>query len=411
MPHLSDRAQKIPISPIRKLASYAEEAKAQGTHVYHLNIGQPDLETPKAFFDAIEKADLQVLPYSPSAGILSLRQKIRRYYQGWGQAVAVDEMIVTTGASEALQFLAGSIINPGDEILIPEPFYANYISLFIAAGAEVVPIPTRIDDGYRLPGIEAFESRITPRTKAILVCNPNNPTGALYSEESLRRLGELVMKHDLFLVADEVYREFVYENQSHFSVLSLSHAHEHVILIDSISKRFSACGARIGCIISRNQEVVSAIMKLAQIRLCPPTMGQIGAEALYDLPQSYYDSVVAEYVKRRNLVVEGINEIPGAYCPPVGGAFYAMVKLPIDHAESFCQWMLTDFTHNGATVMLAPGEGFYQSPGMGKDQVRIAYILNENDLGHALNCLAEGLKVYPGRTSQPDEVSRPVPVM
>jgi len=400
MLELSHRAEMIPASPIRKLVTHADLAKSKGIKVYHLNIGQPDLATPQVFWDAIAHAEMEVLAYSHSAGMESLREAILTYYARHGHRLGLDDIIVTTGASEALNFLAGSIINPGDEIIIPEPFYANYVSLFIAAGAKVVPIPTDIEEGFRLPEPEAFERAITPRTKALLVCNPGNPTGTLYPESALRRLEELVLHHDLFLLADEVYREFVYDGQQHFSVLNLPHAQEHVILVDSISKRFSACGARIGCIISRNQAVMNAVMKLAQIRLASPTLDQIGARALYELPETYFEEVVSEYIGRRDVLIKSLNAIPGVFCPQVAGAFYAMVKLPVDDAEAFCQWMLTDFTYQGATVMMAPGAGFYNSPGAGKDQVRIAYVLQKEDLKDAINCLAQGILAYPGVTYQ-----------
>lgn len=397
MPTLSDRSGKIPASPIRKLADHAARAQARGVHVYHLNIGQPDLPTPRAFYDAIYQANVEVLAYSPSAGIPSLVGEIRKYYARWGYNLNLEDILVSTGASEALNFLAGSIINPGDEIIIPEPFYANYISLFIAAGAKVVPITTSIEKGFSLPPVEAFEACITPRTKAILVCNPGNPTGALYPEASLRRLEEIALENDLFLVADEVYREFVYDGLSHFSVLNLEHAREHVILIDSISKRFSACGARIGCIISRNKQVMDAVLKLAQIRLSPPTLDQIGAEALYALPESYFEGVVEEYVNRRDVLLRRLNNMEGVFSPTVNGAFYVMAHLPVDDAEAFCEWLLTSFDHQGSTLMLAPGQGFYGTPGLGKQQVRIAYVLNPGAIDHAMDCLEAGLKAYPGR--------------
>ncbi len=397
---LSHRAGMIPASPIRKLVAYADQAKSRGIHVFHLNIGQPDLPTPQVFWDAIQKADIDVLAYSHSAGLKSLREAIQAYYHKNGHGLNLEDIIVTTGASEALNFLAGSIINPGDEIIIPEPFYANYVSLFIAAGAKVVSIPTYIEEGFRLPNPEAFERAITPKTKAILVCNPGNPTGSLYPESGLRKLEQLVIEHNLFLLADEVYREFVYGNESHFSVLNLSDAEEHVILVDSISKRFSACGARIGCIISRNKAVMEAVMKLAQIRLASPTLDQLGAQALYQLPDTYFDRIVEEYIGRRNILIDQLNKIPGVYCPPVAGAFYAMVRLPVDDAEAFCQWMLTDFQYDRSTVMMAPGAGFYNTPGAGKDQVRIAYVLQEDDLQAAITCLAKGLEAYPGLKHQ-----------
>lgn len=397
MPLLSERAKTIPASPIRKLVPFAENAKKRGNHVYYLNIGQPDIETPPAYFEAIAKADIKVLAYSHSAGNESLRRKIMDYYQRLGHSIDLNQVIVTTGASEALSFVFASCMNPGDEIIIPEPFYANYNSFSIFSNINVVPITTKIEDSFALPPIEAFEELITPRTKAILICNPGNPTGIMYSKESLQKLRDIVLKHDLYLIADEVYREFAYDGLEHHSVLELEGAEEHVIITDSISKRFSACGARIGCVISRNNGVMDAVLRLAQARLSPPTFGQIGAEAVYDLPQSFYDTIVEEYVARRDLLLSRLSQMEGVLCPRVTGAFYAMVKLPVDNSETFCQWMLEEFNHNGATVMMAPGAGFYATPGLGKDEVRIAYVLNQHDLNAAMDCLEAGLKVYPGR--------------
>lgn len=397
MPHLAERATHIPASPIRKLANYSDQAKKRGLNVFHLNIGQPDLPTPKVFFEAIIQSLPHTVAYTHSAGNYSLREAIRNYYEKYNCILTIEDIIVTTGASEALNFLAAAIINPGDEVIIPEPFYANYISLFISAGAKVVPIPTFIYEGFRLPEPEAFERLITHKTKAILLCNPGNPTGALYPESSIRKLEEIALKYDLFLVADEVYREFVYDGMSHFSVLELARAKQHIILVDSISKRFSACGARIGCIVSRNQELMEVMMKLAQIRLSPPTLEQAGAEALYGLPSSYYEEVVNEYVKRRDLVVQRLNTIEGCFCPPVQGAFYVMAQLPVEDAEDFCRWLLTDFSYQGNTVMMAPGSGFYDAHYSGKDQVRIAYVLNMDDLRRAMDCLEMALHAYPGK--------------
>ena len=396
MPSLADRADRIPASPIRKLVGYADDAKASGIEVYHLNIGQPDLPTPSVFYEALSLHAPSVLSYSHSAGLPELRKAIQQYYYRLGHGLSMEDIVVTTGASEALNFLSGSIINPGDEIIIPEPFYANYVSLFIAAGAQVVPISTSIYDDFALPSPEAFERAITPRTKAILVCNPGNPTGIQYPESALRDLGKLAKKHDLFLVADEVYREFVYGEIPHFSVLDLPDISDHVILVDSISKRFSACGARIGCIISRNEKVKEAILKLAQIRLASPTLDQIGAISLYQLPESYFKGVVSEYKGRRDLLLKRLHQMEGVYAPNIAGAFYAMVELPIDDAEFFCKWMLSDFSHNSATLMLAPGTGFYKDPQLGKKQVRIAYVLNEQKLSFAMDCLEKGLEQYPG---------------
>lgn len=406
MPHLSKRAKAIPASPIRKLVPFADEAKRRGTHVYHLNIGQPDIETPKRWFDAIAKADIKVLKYSHSAGIMPLRKAITAYYGNWGHEISTDDVIVTTGASEALSFVFAACMNPEDEIIIPEPFYANYNSFSIFSNVKVVPLPTHIEDNFALPPIEALEERITENTKAILICNPGNPTGIMYPPETLQKLREIVLKHDLYLIADEVYREFAYEGKTHHSVLGLEGLEQHAIVTDSVSKRFSACGARIGCVVSRNQEIMGAVMKLAQARLSPPTLGQIGAEAVYHLAPSFYEEVRQKYAHRRNVVKEELDKIPGVLCPAVNGAFYAMVRLPVDDSERFCRWMLESFQHDGATTMMAPGAGFYATPGRGTDEVRIAYVLNADDLRKAMRTLAEGLKVYPGRTEIASTSSR-----
>jgi len=384
----------MPASPIRKLVPFADAAKKRGTHVYHLNIGQPDIETPPSFFDAIQQANIKILAYSHSAGNESLRQTIATYFGRLGQQIEAEHVLVTTGASEALNFTFMSCLNPGDEVIIPEPFYANYNGFSLVSGVKVVPITTSIDEDFALPPIEAFEELITPRTKAILICNPGNPTGILYPKESLMKLREIVLKHDLFLFADEVYREFAYDNLKHHSVLGLEGLEQHTVVVDSISKRFSACGARIGCIVTRNTDILTAALKFAQARLSPPTFGQIGAEAAYHLPQSFYDTVVEEYVARRNFMIEQLNQLEGVYCPQVTGAFYALVRLPIDDSEKFCRWLLESFEYKGATVMVAPAAGFYASKGLGRDQVRIAYVLNRTDLAAAIECLAEGLKVY-----------------
>ncbi|MEL6588574.1 MAG: pyridoxal phosphate-dependent aminotransferase [Bacteroidota bacterium] len=397
MPQLSQRALDIPASPIRKLVPFAERAKEAGTHIYHLNIGQPDIETPPVWFEAIQKADTKVLAYSHSAGIMPLREAISGYYAGLGHPLTTDQVLVTTGASEALSFVFAATMNPGDEVIIPEPFYANYNSFSIFSNVKVVPISTRIEEDFALPPIEEFEKLITPRTKAILICNPGNPTGVIYPQESLEKLQAIVQKHDLYLIADEVYREFAYDGKTHRSVLGLKGIEENVIVTDSVSKRFSACGARIGCVVSRNEGVMQSVLKLAQARLSPPTLGQIGAEAVYHLPESFYTGVREEYASRRDILKEALSEIPGVYCPEIDGAFYAMVRLPIDDSERFCRWMLEEFSFEGATTMMAPGSGFYATPGMGQDEVRIAYVLNGEALRKAMNCLAEGLKVYPGR--------------
>ena len=397
MPKLSDRAHKLPESPIRKLVLYAEAAKKRGTKVYHLNIGQPDIATPPEFFQAIQDANLKVLAYSHSAGNESLRKQIAEYYGRLGHQLDVGQINVTTGASEALSFVFSSVMNADEQVIVPEPFYANYNSFSLANSASVVPVPTRIEDDFALPEMEAFEAKITDKTRAILICNPGNPTGILYPRESLEKLRDIVVKHDLFLIADEVYREFVYDSLEHHSTLSLG-LDDHVVVVDSISKRFSACGARIGCVISRNEKLMQSVLKLSQARLAPPTYGQLGAEAVYQLPQTFYENVVSEYRDRRDQLKASLDQIEGVHCPNVNGAFYSMVRLPVDCAEKFCQWMLEEFDHNGATVMMAPGEGFYATPGSGTNEVRIAYVLNQTDLTAAMECLSAGLKVYPGCT-------------
>ncbi len=399
MPELSQRALILPESPIRKLVPYADAAKKRGTKIYHLNIGQPDIETPPEFFQAIQAANPRVLAYSHSAGNESLRQAIANYYQRIGHRLTTDQINVTTGASEALSFVFASIMDTEEEFIVPEPFYANYNSFALANSATVVPVTTRIEDDFVLPPIEAFEAQITSRTRAILICNPGNPTGVLYPRESLQKLKQIVQKHNLFLIADEVYREFVYDSLKHHSILGLQGIEEHVIVVDSISKRFSACGARIGCVISRNRGLMQSVLKLSQARLSPPTYGQIGAEAVYQLPQSFYDKVVVEYAARRDQLKKSLDQIEGVVFPAVNGAFYSMVRLPVDDAENFCRWLLEGFEFEGATVMMAPGDGFYATPGLGVNEVRIAYVLNRTDLIEAMKCLAAGLAAYPGRTA------------
>ncbi len=400
MPQISRRALELPASPIRKLVPFADKAKAKGRKVFHLNIGQPDIETPAEFFQAIDDADLKVIAYSHSAGIESLRIQIAEYYGRLGYAITLNQVLVTTGASEALNFVFTAVLNPGDEVIIPEPFYANYLSFSLGNDGVVVPVTTRVEDSFALPPIEAFEEKITPRTRAIMICNPGNPTGVLYPKESLEKLKAIVEKHDLFLIADEVYREFVYDSATHHSTLELDGIEQNVIVIDSISKRFSACGARIGNVISRNEEVMGAILKMAQARLSPPSFGQIGAAAVYQLPASYYETIVTEYAKRRDILKSSLDRMKGVVCPKVNGAFYAMVRLPVLDSEDFCRWMLEEFEHKGATVMMAPGDGFYATPGMGRDEVRIAYVLNCEDLKAAMDCLEAGLAAYPAAKKQ-----------
>lgn len=394
MPKVAAHAKQLPASPIRKLMPFADAAKAAGKRVFHLNIGQPDIATPTKFFDAIRNADLEVLAYSPSPGILALREKIVAYYDKIGPAISVDNVIVTTGASEALQFVFNAILDPGDEVIVMEPFYANYLSFCLQNLGKIVPVTTRVEDNFALPSVEAFEEKINDKTRAIVVCNPSNPTGVCYDASTLQQLEQTCKKHDLFLITDEVYREFVYGQEMPPSALLLDSMEEHVIVIDSVSKRFSACGARIGCLVTRNAEVYQTTLKMAQARLSPPTFGQLGAAAVFDLPDSFYEGVVKEYSARRDLVKESLNKIDGVTCPDINGAFYAMVRLPVEDSEDFCRWMLESFDHDGNTVMMAPGAGFYATEGLGKNEVRIAYVLNESDLGKAMTCLAEGLKAY-----------------
>ncbi len=398
MPKISFKGQKMPESPIRKLVPYAEEAKKKGRKVYHLNIGQPDIETPEVALNAVRNYDHKVIEYSHSAGMLSLRQRLTDYYKTVNIDVSPDQIIVGAGASEALLFAFQSIMDPEDEVIIPEPFYANYNGFATNAGIQVKPIVSEIESGFALPPAEAFEKAITGKTKAILVCNPNNPTGYLYSKEEMETLRDLVKKYDLYLIADEVYREFTYDGKTHYSAMYLEGIDDHVILIDSVSKRYSACGVRIGWMISRNKEVMATALKFAQARLSPPTFGQVAAEAAVDTPDEYFDAVIKEYIARRNTVVEGINRIEGAFCPNPSGAFYVVARLPIDDSDRFCRWLLEDFAYEGQTVMLAPASGFYSTPGKGKDEVRISYVLKVEDLKSSIKVLEEALKVYPGRT-------------
>ncbi|MBE0647865.1 MAG: pyridoxal phosphate-dependent aminotransferase [Bacteroidales bacterium] len=397
MPDISSRGEHMPSSPIRKLVPFAEEAKRKGVKVYHLNIGQPDIETPANVMDAIRHVDMKVIEYSHSAGILSYRLKLAEYYKRNHIDVTPDEMIVTAGGSEAILFALMSCLDPGDEIIIPEPFYANYNGFAVAAGVVVKPIDSFIEDGFALPPISSFEKAITPRTKAIMICNPNNPTGYLYSLEELEILKEIIRKYDLFLLSDEVYREFCYDGKKHHSVMNLKGIENNVILLDSVSKRYSACGVRIGVMISHNKHVMATAMKFAQARLSPPTLGQVAGEAAVDTPEEYMKAVLNEYVQRRNIVVGSINKMDGCFCPNPGGAFYATARLPIDDSDKFCQWLLDSFSYENQTVMLAPATGFYSTPGRGKDEVRISYVLNVDHLKKAMKCLEEGLKVYPGR--------------
>jgi aspartate aminotransferase len=398
MPVISNKAIEMPASPIRKLVPYSEKAKKEGKIVYHLNIGQPDIETPEVALSAIHNFEPKVLEYSHSAGFESYRNKLAAYYKSVGIPVNSDNLLVTTGGSEALIFGLMTTCNPGDEVIIPEPFYANYNGFAVMAGLTVVPVTAKIEDGFALPPIEEIEKKITSKTKAIVICNPGNPTGYLYSKEELEKLAEVIKKHDLFLFSDEVYREFCYDGAVPFSTMNLVGIDNNVIMIDSVSKRYSMCGARIGTLVTRNKEVMAAALKFGQARLSPPTVDQFAAEAALETPQSYFDAVVAEYVQRRNILVNGLNAIDGVFCPLPQGAFYAVAKLPVDDADVFCQWLLEDFSFEGQTVMMAPASGFYATKGLGKQEVRLAYVLNQDALKNAVKCLEEALKVYPGRT-------------
>lgn len=386
----------MPASPIRKLVPYAEAAKKKGNKVYHLNIGQPDIETPKLVLDAVRHSDFKVLEYSHSAGNESYRRKLVGYYESVGIHVNHNEIIVTTGGSEAIQFGFMACLDAGDEVIIPEPFYANYNGFAVAAGVKVVPVTSHIENGFALPPIEEFEKKITPKTRAIVICNPNNPTGYLYSREEMEQLKEIILKHDLYLFSDEAYREFCYEGKQ-VSAMHLLGVDEHVIIMDTISKRYSACGGRIGAFITKNKTVLDAVMKFAQARLSPPSFAQIAGEAAIDLPADYFDTTKAEYKSRRDLIVKRLNAMEGVFCPNPGGAFYAIAKLPIDDADTFCQWLLESFSHEGQTVMLAPATGFYGTPGLGKQEVRLAYVLNLNDINKAMDCLEIALQSYPGK--------------
>lgn len=393
---ISTRGQAMPASPIRKLVPFAEAAKKKGITVYHLNIGQPDIETPKMVLDAVRQSNFKVLEYSHSAGNESYRKKLVQYYASVGININANQIIVTTGGSEAIAFGFMSCLDAGDEVIIPEPFYANYNGFAVAAGVKVVPVTSFIENGFALPPISEMEKKITPRTKAIVICNPNNPTGYLYSKEEMEQLKALIIKHNLYLFSDEAYREFCYEGHQ-TSAMHLTGVDDHVIIMDTISKRYSACGGRIGAFVTKNQQVLDAAMKFAQARLSPPGFAQIAGEAAVDLPADYFDTTKAEYKSRRDLIVSRLNQMEGVFCPNPGGAFYAMARLPIDDADRFCQWLLEEFSFEGQTVMLAPATGFYGTEGLGKQEVRLAYVLNSNDLAKAMDCLAVAIKVYPGR--------------
>ncbi|MCC8177010.1 MAG: pyridoxal phosphate-dependent aminotransferase [Bacteroidales bacterium] len=398
MPKISQRGQEMPASPIRKLVPLANKAKARGIKVYHLNIGQPDLPTPPEGLEALKHIDRKILEYSPSEGLLSLRQKLEKYYHRFNINVGVDDIIVTTGGSEAVLFAFMACLDPGDEIIVPEPAYANYMAFAISAGAKIVTVPSSIDTGFALPPLEEFEKLITPRTKGILICNPNNPTGYLYTQREMDRIRDIVKKYDLFLFSDEVYREFCYTGAPYISAFHLEGIENQVVLIDSVSKRYSECGIRIGAIITKHKELKANVMKFCQARLSPPLLGQIVAEASIDATEDYMLGTYNEYVERRKFLIDGLNRIPGCYSPIPMGAFYTVVSLPVDDADKFCAWCLSEFEYEGATVFMAPASGFYTTPGVGRNEVRMAYVLCKEDLQHALVVLRKALEAYPGRT-------------
>ena len=400
MPTISIRGNEMPASPIRKLAPLADDAKKRGVHVYHLNIGQPDLPTPKEALDAIRNIDRMVLEYSPSQGYLSYRKKLVEYYRKYDIMLSTDDIIVTTGGSEAVLFAFMSCLNPGDEIIIPEPAYANYMAFAISAGAVIRTVTCNIEDGFALPSVHKFEELINERTKAILICNPNNPTGYLYTRREMNQIRDLVEKYDLYLFSDEVYREYIYTGSPYISACHFKGIEQNVVLIDSVSKRYSECGIRIGALVTKNEEVRKAVMKFCQARLSPPLIGQIAAEASMDAPESYGRDVYDEYVERRKCLIDGLNRIPGVYSPIPMGAFYTVARLPVDDSEKFCAWCLTDFNYEGETVMMAPASGFYITPGAGKNEVRIAYVLKKEDLARALVVLRKALEAYPGRVME-----------
>lgn len=394
MPNISQRGISMPASPIRKLVPLANKAKAKGIKVYHLNIGQPDIPTPEVAMEAMRNVDRTVLEYSPSEGIRTFREKLVKYYGKFNIEVEVDDIIITTGGSEAVSFSFMACLDPGDEIIVPEPAYANYMAFAISAGAVIKTIPSSIEQGFALPPIEEFEKLITPRTKALLICNPNNPTGYLYTRKEMEQIRDLVKKYDLFLFSDEVYREFCYTGAPYISALHLQGIENNVVLVDSVSKRYSECGIRIGAIITKNKQVRENVMKWCQARLSPPLIGQIIAEASLDTPEDYMLNVYNEYLERRNFLIDGLNRIPGCYSPIPMGAFYTVAKLPVDDSDKFCAWCLDEFEYEGQTIMMAPASGFYTNPGLGKNEVRIAYVLNKEDLGKALTVLAKALEKY-----------------
>ncbi len=397
MPTISDKGRVMPASPIRKLVVYSEEAKRKGIKVYHLNIGQPDIPTPAVAIDAVRNLNIDVLEYSHSAGNESYRRKLAGFYHGLGINVNYNDILITTGGSEAIVFSLMACVNPGEEVITPEPFYANYNGFSVTAGVNIVPVTSSIENDFALPPVEEIERKITKKTKGIIICNPNNPTGYLYSHQELLRIREIVKKHDLFLFADEAYREFVYDGEKHMSAMQLEGIEQNTILVDSVSKRYSECGIRIGALVTRNKEVISTALKFAQARLSPPGLGQIAAEASIDTPPDYFMNVNREYTARRDFMVDALNKMPGVYCPKPRGAFYTVAKLPVDDSEKFARWLLEEFSYKGQTVMVAPASGFYSTPGLGRHEVRIAYVLKTDDLRNAMETLAEALKAYPGR--------------
>lgn len=397
MPSISEKGRLMPASPIRRLVPYSEEAKRKGIKVYHLNIGQPDIPTPDVALNAIRNFDIKVIAYSHSAGNESYRLKLAAFYRSIGINIDQTEILITTGGSEAVMFALMACVNPGEEVITPEPFYANYNGFAVSAGVKIVPVTSSITDDFALPPINEIEKKITPKTKGIIVCNPNNPTGYLYSKEELLHLRDIVKKHDLFLFSDEAYREFCYDGAEHFSAMNLEGIEKNVIMVDSVSKRYSECGLRIGALISKNKEIISTALKFAQARLSPPGLGQIAGEASIDTPPDYFKEVNKEYTARRNYMVDALNKMPGVYCPKPKGAFYTVARLPVDDSDKFAQWLLEEFNYRNQTVMLAPASGFYSTTGLGKNEVRIAYVLKIDDLKNAMETLAEALKIYPGR--------------
>ncbi|MCI1719437.1 MAG: pyridoxal phosphate-dependent aminotransferase [Bacteroidales bacterium] len=395
---LSKKAIDLPASPIRKLVPYADAAKKRGVKVFHLNIGQPDIDSPKCVMDAIRNIHLNNLAYANSAGVESYRKGLAKYYNNLGIDVDFKDIIVTTSGSESVNFAISLVCNPGDEVVVMEPFYTNYRAFAVQNGVTLVPVPTRIEDGFKVPPMEDVEKYITPKTRAILICNPGNPTGTLYTQDALEKLAGIVKKHDLYLLSDEVYREFCYSDTPHFSCLQLKGIEQNTLLLDSVSKRYSMCGARIGCIVSKNKDIMAALLKFAQSRLCSPVVEQIAAEAALDTPKEYFAAVKAEYIHRRDVMIDMLNKIPGVFTPKPMGAFYTVASLPVDDAEKFAKWMLEEFNYNGETTMVAPAAGFYATPNTGTNQVRLAYVLKVEDIQHAIKCLEEGLKAYPGRT-------------